>query len=413
MKELIYLTGKIDFPFFVNEIEVMRKYFNNVYVLSYGNENKIKCDALAKKYNFEYDFVSEKQFSLTNIKNMIFNIVNEDVWREINTLIHTKRFNLKNIMYLCYYEWFSVAAGNLIAKRLGNDGEIYLYSFWLSRPAYAISKFNADRKNIKMIVSRTHRYDLYEEENQFKYLPFRKYIDRNLDRIFFSSRDNLEYFQEKGYSREIHAEYLLSYLGTRNFHVRKKHNRSKDKIVFASCSNMIQRKRLDLIISLLSSPAFKGVKIKWLCIGDGELFDEITNMAQRQLPEMEICWAGRVSEEEIYELYIKNDVDFFINMSDSEGVPVSIMEALSIGIPCVARNVGGNADIVNNKNGFLIDENEISSMDLNRLALRIIEIFNDKDRYFCMINEAFNTWNDRFNAEKNVANFCNSIINGK
>ena len=31
----------------------------------------------------------------------------------------------------------------------------------------------------------------------------------------------------------------------------------------------------------------------------------------------------------------------FINMSDSEGVPVSIMEALSIGIPVIARAVGG------------------------------------------------------------------------
>lgn len=411
MKELIYLTGQMDLPFFINEIEVLRKYFDNVYVLAYGNENKIECDALARKYNFEYDFVLENQFSFTNIRNMIFNITNKNILGEIKTLIHTKRFNFKNLAYLYYYEWFSVVAENLIIKRLRNDSEIYLYSFWLSRPAYAISKFNTKGKNIKMIVSRSHRYDIYEEENQFKYLPFRKYIDRNLNRIYFSSRDNLDYFKNKAYSKELHAEYFLSYLGTRDFHVRKKYNRGKYEMVFASCSNMIQRKRLDLIISLLSSPAFEKVKIKWLCIGDGELLDEIKSMAQIQLPKVEVFWAGRVSEEDIYKLYIKNDVDFFINMSDSEGVPVSIMEALSLGIPCVARHVGGNADIVNDKNGFLINKNEISSIDLNRLSLKIIEVFNDKERYFCMMDEAFNTWNERFNTEKNIADFCNSIIN--
>ena len=31
----------------------------------------------------------------------------------------------------------------------------------------------------------------------------------------------------------------------------------------------------------------------------------------------------------------------FLNVSSSEGVPVSIIEAMSFGIPCIATNVGG------------------------------------------------------------------------
>ena len=49
-----------------------------------------------------------------------------------------------------------------------------------------------------------------------------------------------------------------------------------------------------------------------------------------------------------------NDFDLFVNMSLSEGIPVSIMEAISFGIPIIATNVGGNAEIVNDETGVLI-----------------------------------------------------------
>lgn len=52
-----------------------------------------------------------------------------------------------------------------------------------------------------------------------------------------------------------------------------------------------------------------------------------------------------------------NDFDLFVNMSLSEGIPVSIMEAISFGIPIIATNVGGNAEIVNDETGVLIPVN--------------------------------------------------------
>jgi glycosyltransferase involved in cell wall biosynthesis len=44
-------------------------------------------------------------------------------------------------------------------------------------------------------------------------------------------------------------------------------------------------------------------------------------------------------------------------VSLSEGVPVSIMEAFSAGIPVYATNVGGTSEIVDNSNGKLLDVN--------------------------------------------------------
>jgi glycosyltransferase involved in cell wall biosynthesis len=51
-----------------------------------------------------------------------------------------------------------------------------------------------------------------------------------------------------------------------------------------------------------------------------------------------------------------NSVDLFLNVSTTEGVPVSIMEAFSAGIPVYATNVGGTSEIVNSGNGKLMDK---------------------------------------------------------
>ena len=50
-----------------------------------------------------------------------------------------------------------------------------------------------------------------------------------------------------------------------------------------------------------------------------------------------------------------NPVDFFVNTSSTEGLPVSVMEACSFGIQTIATNVGGTGEIVKDgETGFLV-----------------------------------------------------------
>jgi glycosyltransferase involved in cell wall biosynthesis len=63
---------------------------------------------------------------------------------------------------------------------------------------------------------------------------------------------------------------------------------------------------------------------------------------------------GYMPNEAVLAFYAHNPVDLFINVSASEGIPVSIMEAQNLAIPVLASAVGGIPEIVTAQNGELL-----------------------------------------------------------
>ena len=92
------------------------------------------------------------------------------------------------------------------------------------------------------------------------------------------------------------------------------------------------------------------------------MMNQIKEMS-RELPEnIKIDFRGNVKNSDLLEVYKNNQFDLFLNVSLSEGIPVSIMEALSFGIPCIATDVGGTKEIViDGYNGWLLKKDFIYS----------------------------------------------------
>jgi glycosyltransferase involved in cell wall biosynthesis len=65
---------------------------------------------------------------------------------------------------------------------------------------------------------------------------------------------------------------------------------------------------------------------------------------------------GNITPEEIYNFYKQTPVSVLLCTSDTEGIPVSMMEATSFGVPVISTDVGGCSEIVNEKTGLLIPE---------------------------------------------------------
>lgn len=216
-----------------------------------------------------------------------------------------------------------------------------LYSYWFFMTARVGTLIAENYKPVKMIT-RAHRYDLYEDENKTGYLPYRKLFLKKYDYVFPCSNNGTEHLKSlyPQYSQNVET----AFLGTLDHGIGKSSNDGVFRIV--SCSRVEPVKRIEKVIDALAELDKDGLKIEWTHIGDGSEYERIKKYAAEKLHSIRVIFRGNMKNEDIMELYSTYPFDLFVNVSSSEGLPVSIMEALSFGMPCIATDVGGTSEIV-------------------------------------------------------------------
>ena len=77
--------------------------------------------------------------------------------------------------------------------------------------------------------------------------------------------------------------------------------------------------------------------------------------------DIDVIFTGKLSKEEWIKL--SEDYNVFINTTNFDNTPVSVIEAMALGIPVVSTNVGGIPFLLtNNENGLLVDINDSEGM---------------------------------------------------
>jgi len=196
------------------------------------------------------------------------------------------------------------------------------------------------------IAVRFHGSDLYEHLNS-DYIPWRLEQIKRIDSIITVSETGRKYLSSKyGIPEE---KIFLSRIGTKDCGLNPYKKTETVRIV--SCSNIVPVKRVELIALTLRHLKSR---VEWIHFGEGPLKNKVVELA-RVLPE-NISWQfpGEVSHEKLMNFYQTVSVDLFLNVSSSEGVPLSVMEALSFGIPVIATDAGGTSEIVSEPGGKII-----------------------------------------------------------
>lgn len=296
--------------------------------------------------------------------------------------------------------WFRISSGTRILlqsdtiKRLINADNSQLYFYWGTGASYLLPFI----KN-RTCILRVHGSDLYEETNP---LFFRNEMYTNAKKIITISEFGAIYLRDRypQFSNKI----VVYRLGTNDFGKGKASEDSVFRIV--SCSSVISLKRVESIVKALEQINDK--KIQWTHFGTGPLLNTLQKEISKLPGNISTSLPGYKSIDEIMQFYATEPADLFINVSISEGLPVSIMEAYSFGIPAIATNVGGTAEIVDSNNGILLDK-EFSIIQLTNA----IQEMANKDLSAYRTNARMK-WENNFNASvnfNNFANFLNEISN--
>lgn len=247
-------------------------------------------------------------------------------------------------------------------------------------------------------VSRFHGWgDLWEQDSH-EYFPLRDKVTQSL--LFAAHISSLgeTYFKKK----YPYCKTQLRRLGAFDQGVNPKSREGEINIF--SCSTLWPLKRVDLILKAAAQLSMKvEKKVRWTHIGGNEegmsKIYSTTNL--KEYPNLEVVSAGRIPHVKVLEYYRTFPCDIFMNLSTVEGVPVSIMEAISFDIPVVATNVGGTPDIVvDGKSGKLVSADPTEQ----EVADTLLDVYNHKENY-----RAREFWKYLYNGEKNYTEWAKAL----
>lgn len=284
-------------------------------------------------------------------------------------------------------------------------GSVTLYSYWLTSSALATTFVTSKQITFRR-MSRAHGGDVYENRNALHYLSFRSTLINELDGIFAISENGAQHLRQQVPSGN--KTIRVSRLGT-PYAGSPGEKKTDSPLVVVSCSFLVPVKRVHLIIDALSQ--VQHLNIHWIHIGDGPLKENLQTLAAEKLganSNIQYNFLGAMTNAEVLAFYNRQAVDLFINTSSSEGIPVTMMEAQSFGIPVIGPDVGGVPEIVSPACGRLFPP----QASPREIADHISELLSlPANEYQTLRAHALQNWRERYNAEQNFSTFVTEILN--
>ena len=159
-----------------------------------------------------------------------------------------------------------------------------------------------------------------------------------------------------------------------------------------------KRKGIYDLIESIKKLKQQELNFKILVAGDGEI-EEAKKVVEQEKLNNYIEILGWIDKEQATN-YLK-ECDFYILPSYNEGLPMSVLEAMSYSLPVITTNVGGIPEVVlNNENGILIEPGNIE-----QLANAINSIVKNAELRNKLGEQAHKTIEENFN----IKNFIEKI----
>ena len=319
----------------------------SLYKLKNDQNNKV-LNSVEVKYLLNYGPNKEDFKSSVKSRN-IFKIIKQS-------------FISSKILYL---------KGELIIKEILNSDSDIIISTRMNFNIL-LSKYGSESK-IK--IAQEHQY----HNNNRRYINIIKTRYGRIDYLVALTKtlekDYKEFLKKNNHTKVVTIPNMIN---TENL---PKTNLNNKKII--SVGRLVELKRFNEIIDIFSK---LNKKYELVIVGDGIERKKL----EKQINDLElndrIHLVGWKSTNEVIELLKQSDV--FVMTSITEGLPMVLLEAMSVGVPCVAFDIeNGVKDIIkNNYNGYVV-----KNRDAKQFEKKLSSLLKNSKELKKLSNNAINT----------------------
>ncbi|MCD7716798.1 MAG: glycosyltransferase [Lachnospiraceae bacterium] len=239
------------------------------------------------------------------------------------------------------------------------------------------------RKSGLKVVYTAHGFHFYKGaplKNWLVYYPIEKICSRWTDLLITINKEDYALAQRKMKAKRV--EYVpgvgidLSKFGDSKTKINKKKEElgiPENSTVLLSVGELSTRKNHITVIKALENLKQRGLldSVVYLICGVGDLRNDIEKqIADCSLKNNVFLLGYRTDIDELCDI-----ADIFVFPSLQEGLPVALMEAMACGLPCIASDVRGNTDLIQDGvGGFLCQPTDVISF-----ADSIEKLLSNKD----------------------------------
>ena len=401
-----------------HQLEIAESFADKGLIISNGEniENLSKNIEIAKKYKFNKYISSNKK-----IQNIILNYINEN--EKINVLMLGSDTSIKGGIssvirnYLKYEKWqnFNI---KFIPTHKGNNKIFKMLFFILSMikidlslitKKYDIAHIHVSERgsiwrkriiinHIKRLSKETkiilHHHGaefdrFYNNLNENKKQKVNDMLGKVDVNIVLSKR-LINTIRNKRPDAKIDVLYKGVNVNDRNLY-------NNDGNIILFLGRLGTRKGiydlLNVIYDIKGQLKKKNIEV-YMC-GNGEI-DKVKKIVKEYDLETIVQHIGWINAEEKVKIFKKCIIN--ILPSYNEGLPMTILETMSWGIPNISTNIASIPEVIKNgQNGYLIKPGDKKTM--TRLIMKLV---NDKEKRFEISKNAYNTISNEFSLETNV-----------
>ena len=240
-----------------------------------------------------------------------------------------------------------------------------------------LARLAAKSMGVSPIIYTAHGFHFYDgapRKNWLIYYNVEKYLSKFTDTIVTINQE--DFARAKTFkAKKVIAVPGIGVDSSKFDNVKVDRNKKREElaipegaVVLLTIGEMIKRKNHETALRALAQ--LKNDNYIFLICGRGELENHLKDLSVNLGIEDKVRFLGFRSD--IPEICIASDI--FIFPSYQEGLPVSVMEAMSAGLPIVASRIRGNTDLIQDGNGGYLHNPE----DYHGIAKSIDKVILDK-----------------------------------